>query len=379
VNGAEATMKTWTALGTAVLMVAAGAAVMAPAQAATPGAGSLGGKAKSVTWTGTTTAPNPAGCVGATDPTCDHYALTLNVKSNQDVSIAILGADGDDWDLFVYGPDGSQVASSATSSGSESVVIDGAPAGTYEVRVQPFTVTPGASYDGRAAVVKSTSSTPIDEEHECLEPVPDAVSTDHLTGGPRLDLAVRVLLDGPSVARATEIFATATRSYEPLAITLRAVSFEPVSFTGDDAQGLINQAKAHFGGSRPAGTDLVYVFTSKDIQAGGNTAVAGLADCIGGVRFDDSAFAVGEDFGPAEQDDPLQRNGTAKVLAHELGHVMGAHHHYANCVEGNLSEVGEPEVSPCTLMINVVNLASLNFSTFNGSVVRGHALQYAAP
>jgi hypothetical protein len=59
--------------------------------------------------------------------------------------------------------------------------------------------------------------------------------------------------------------------------------------------------------------------------------------------------------------------------------VMGAHHHYANCVEGNLSEVGEPEVSPCTLMINVVNIASLNFSTFNGSVVRGHALQYAAP
>lgn len=372
-------MKTWAALGTAVVMVTAGAALMGPAEAATPAAGKLGGKAKSVSWSGTATAPNPAGCVGAADPTCDHYALTLNVKSTQDVSIAIVGAEGDDWDLFVYGPDGSQVASSATSSGSESVVIDGAPAGTYEVRVQPFTVTPGASYDGRAAVVKAAGTTPIDEEHECLEPVPEAVSTDHLTGGPQLDLAVHVLVDGPTTARAQEIFATAATSYAPLATTLRAVSFEPVSFTGDDAQGLINQAKAHFGGARPAAADLVYVFTNKDIQAGGNTAVAGLADCIGGVRFDDSAFAVGEDFGPAEQEDPLQRNGTAKVLAHELGHVMGAHHHYANCVEGNLSEVGEPEVSPCTLMINVVNLASLNFSTVNGSVVRGHALEYAAP
>ncbi len=317
--------------------------------------------------------------MGPADPTCDHYALTLNVRANQDVSVGIVGAEGDDWDLFVYGPDGSQVASSATPSSSESVVIDGQPAGTYEVRVQPFTVTPGASYDGRAAVVKSAESAPIDEEQECLEPVPAAVGTDHLTGGPQLDLAVRVLVDGPSTARAQEIFATAASSYEPLATTLRAVSFETVSFTGDDAQGLIDQAKAHFGGARPGDADLVYVFTDKDIQAGGNYAVAGLADCIGGVRFDNQAFAVGEDFGPEEQADPLQRNGTAKVLAHELGHLMGAHHHYANCVEGNLSEVGEPEVSPCTLMINVVNLASLNFSTMNGAVVRGHTTEYAAP
>ncbi len=373
-------MKTWASLGTAVIMLTAGAAVMAPAEAAAPPAGSLGGKSKAVSWTGTATAPNPAACVGAADPTCDHYALTVNVKATQDVSVAIVGAEGDDWDLFVYGPDGSQVASSATSSSSESVVIDGAPAGTYEVRVQPFTVTPGASYDGRAAVVKaSAGSAPFDEEQECLEPVPAATATDHLTGGPQRDLAVRVLVDGPTTARAAEIFATAARSYEPLATTLRAVSYETVSFTGDDAQGLINQAKARFGGSRPDGADLVYVFTNKDIQAGGNTAVAGLADCIGGVRFDIAAFAVGEDFGPAEQDDPLQRNGTAKVLAHELGHLMGAHHHYANCVEGNLSEVGEPEVSPCTLMFNVVNLASLNFSTFNSTVVRGHTNEYAAP
>jgi hypothetical protein len=360
-------------------MLTAGAALMTPAEAATPPAGSLGGKSKAVSWTGTATASNPAACVGPADPTCDHYALTLNVRANQDVSVGIVGAEGDDWDLFVYGPDGSQVASSATPSSSESVVIDGQPAGTYEVRVQPFTVTPGASYDGRAAVVKSAESAPIDEEQECLEPVPAAVGTDHLTGGPQLDLAVRVLVDGPSTARAQEIFATAASSYEPLATTLRAVSFETVSFTGDDAQGLIDQAKAHFGGARPADADLVYVFTDKDIQAGGNYAVAGLADCIGGVRFDNQAFAVGEDFGPEEQADPLQRNGTAKVLAHELGHLMGAHHHYANCVEGNLSEVGEPEVSPCTLMINVVNLASLNFSTLNGTVVRGHTTEYAAP
>ena len=366
-------------LGAAAL--AAAAALIAPsgAQAADPASDAVGGKSKSASWSGSATASNPAACVGASDPTCDHFFLDVTTRSNQDVSIAITGTEGDDWDLFVYGPDGSQVASSATSSSNESVVIDGVPTGTYEVRVQPFTVTPGATYEGRAALVKAAASAPIDEEQDCLEAVPAAASPSYLTGPPQVDLSVRVLVDGPSTARATEIFGVATRSYAPLGITLRAVSYENVNFTGDDAQGLIDQAKARFGGVRPADADLVYVFTSKDIQAGGNTAVAGLADCIGGVRFDNHAFAVGEDFGPAEQDDPLQRNGTAKVLAHELGHVMGAHHHYANCVEGNLSEVGEPEVSPCTLMFNVVNLASLNFSQVNSAVVRGHAEEFAAP
>jgi len=372
-------MKTWTSIGAALLLMTAGAAVTAPAEAATPEGGTVDAAHPSATWTGSAPVPNPVACAGAEDPTCDHYALTVDVDDTQDVTVSIVGAQGDDWDLFVYGPDGSQVASSATPGSSESVVIDGEPSGTYEVRVQPFTVTPGATYDGRAAAVASSEAPPIDEEHECLEPVPAAVGTDHLTGGPQMDLAVRVLVDGPSTARAQEVFATAARSYEPLATTLRAVSYETVSFAGDDAQGLIDQAKARFGGVRPADADLVYVFTDKDIQAGGNTAVAGLADCIGGVRFDDTAFAVGEDFGPAEMDDPLQRNGTAKVLAHELGHLMGAHHHYANCVEGNLSEVGEPEVSPCTLMFNAVNLASLNFATLNGTVVRGHTTEYAAP
>ncbi|HEX7189893.1 MAG TPA: pre-peptidase C-terminal domain-containing protein [Actinomycetes bacterium] len=360
-------------------VAAAGLAAPTAAQSATPTSGAVGGTSKSTTWTGTATASNPVACVGAGDPTCDHFLLDVTTKRTQDVSIAITGATGDDWDLFVYGPDGSQVAASATSSSNEAVVIDGVPAGTYEVRVQPFTVSPGATYDGRAALVRADGSAPIDEEQDCLEAVPAAASPSYLFGGAQLDLAVRVLVDGPTVSRATEIFNTATTSYAPLGVTLRAVSYETVSFTGDDAQGLIDQAKARFGGTRPADADLVYVFTNKDIQAGGNTAVAGLADCIGGVRFDNHAFAVGEDFGPAEQDDPLQRNGTAKVLAHELGHLMGAHHHYANCVEGNLSEVGEPEVSPCTLMFNVVNLASLNFAQVNSAVVRGHAEEYAAP
>ncbi len=96
----------------------------------------------------------------------------------------------------------------------------------------------------------------------------------------------------------------------------------------------------------------------------------------------DSAFAVGEDFTPDESADlgftALARNLTAKVAAHEVGHLMGGHHHYANCAEGLLSEVGS-ELSPCTLMFNAVDASSLNFSSLNGLVVRGHGEAYAAP
>ncbi len=72
-------------------------------------------------------------------------------------------------------------------------------------------------------------------------------------------------------------------------------------------------------------------------------------------------------------------DATAEVMAHEIGHLMGAHHHYANPVEGNLTSAGPNDLSPATLMFNAVNFASLNFSAVNASVVRGYAVNYAAP
>jgi hypothetical protein len=225
------------------------------------------------------------------------------------------------------------------------------------------------------------SAAPIEIGHipECLELVPAAVA---IPPGAPASLDVRVLLDGIPVARGEQVFNTAKQSYAPLNIALTP-TFESVSFTGTDAQGLIDQAKARFGGQRPAGTDLVYVLTGKDIQADGQTAVAGLADCIGGVAFPDNAFAVGENFTTDEASllglVTLARNLSAKVAAHELGHLMGAHHHYANCAEGLLSEPLQSELSPCTLMFNAVDLSSINFGTVQGLVVRGHMEAYALP
>ena len=231
-----------------------------------------------------------------------------------------------------------------------------------------------AAFAGATAGPAAAAPIEIAQLPQCLELAPAAISLDNAPT--RLD--VRVLLDGVSGARGSAVVQTAQASYGPLGITL-APTFQSVSFGGTTAQGLIDQAKALFGGVRPPGTDVVFTLTNKDVDG----AVAGLADCIGGVAFPARAFAMGENFTPDEGTllglgvGPANRNLTGKVMAHEVGHLLGGHHHYANCVQG-LPDILK-ELSPCTLMFNDVGLASLNFSTLNSVIVRGHAPLYARP
>ncbi len=209
---------------------------------------------------------------------------------------------------------------------------------------------------------------------ECTQLIPGAIAIENVP----VTLHLRVLLDGVPQAAGEAAVAGAQQAYTAHLLTFSA-SYESVSFTGTDAVNLVNQAKSHFGGARPAGVDLVYVLTSKDIAAApvGN-AVAGLADCIGGVAFPDRAFAVGEVLADSPLNLILFTAGTgltAKTLAHELGHLLGGHHHYANCVETLLGIGG----NICTLMFNDLSFQQAQFSTLNALVVRGHAQLFAAP
>lgn len=352
-------------------------------RAATPEDGTLAKRNQTVTWSGgpfTAGVPNQLGCLGPDDPTCDTFRLTVGTRSGSRFAIAITAAlETDDYDLYVYYPDGAQAAVSATGSGNESVVIEHTTShgpGPYIVKVLPFAVGSGSTYSG---IARSSRDTPTDgDPTACLEATPDAVAVD--TGNP-ISLDVAVLLDGIDRTLGQSIMARAAASYAPLNIGLRVVSYRTVSFSGTEGAAQIQQAKDFYGGGRPAQSDIVYVLTNKDITSGGDTGLAGLADCIGGVRFNTRAFAVGEAVGI----DPFsvgpfifEVDAHAEIAAHEIGHLMGGHHHYANCVEGTLS--GEPrDVSPCTLMFNFVDFQSLNFSVVNSAVVRGHAVNYAAP
>ena len=210
-------------------------------------------------------------------------------------------------------------------------------------------------------------SLPIDDllgdSLTCTELTPHAISLDRAPV--RLDL--RILLDGVKRAEAKRAVVSMRKAFSPLRITV-APTYRKVSFTGRDADGLTRQAKRLYGGKRPRGTDIVYTMTSKDITAGVGDNVAGLADCIGGVRFPSRAFAVGEDFAAGSG----LREGTGKTMAHEIGHVLGAHHHYTS-IEGLLA--ADPNL--LDLMAPYLDLCSLRFSTVNSLMVQGHAQLYA--
>jgi reprolysin-like metallo-peptidase family M12B len=357
------------------------------AWAAEPASGTLSSHDKTVTWRGTPTlsVPNQAGCLGPSDPICDGFALTVDTRDGGVFAVAIAPAfDTDDYDLYVFYPDGTLAAASATGSGSEAVVIQHSSihgTGPYAVRVLPFEVGSGSFYDG---IARKSRDTPTEGSGltSCLEGTPDSIGIAGVTdSGQIVDLAVAVLLDGVDQATGAQIMAKAAESYAPLGINLRVSSWRTVAFAGTEGAEQIQQAKNYYRGERPRGSDLVYVLTNKDITDAGDTGLAGLADCIGGVRFKTRAFAVGEATGI----DPfaigpfvLEVDAYPEIAAHELGHLMGAHHHYANCAEGLLTGAVN-DLSPCTLMFNFVDFQSLNFSQVNGPIVRGHAVNYASP
>jgi hypothetical protein len=63
-----------------------------------------------------------------------------------------------------------------------------------------------------------------------------------------------------------------------------------------------------------------------------------------------------------------------------MGHLLGAHHHYGNCAEGDRDTAGGGEPSVCTLMWTVqVSHVGLSFGTLEAAVIRGHAVDFASP
>jgi hypothetical protein len=225
----------------------------------------------------------------------------------------------------------------------------------------------------------------IDDAEDCIEAVPAATSVYGVEDdGAEVVLDVHVVLDDlhlewgqRMVEFAAEPFADVGVRVDP---TFEEVHFEASGELADgtptiDPIALIEKTRAHTGGIRPYGADVVYTFTSKELVSSGafGSSVAGQADCIGGVRYAHRAFAVGET-GLEDRDDWSKYGG--KIAAHEVAHLLGAHHHYANCAEGDPEGIRQ-DLTPCTLMFNDVFFISLRLSTIEAAAVRGHALGYA--
>lgn len=154
----------------AALAVVLTALIQPWAEAASPASGTLLRARPWVTWSGgpyVLSEPNyvNATCLGgARDPLCDHYALKVDLgeAARIQVSVTTSGAnpndgiqplDGNDYDLYVYSPEGVLLAYAANTQGNERLIFQhrsrfkGRP---YEVRVHPWFVRPGSTYKGSA-------------------------------------------------------------------------------------------------------------------------------------------------------------------------------------------------------------------------------------
>ena len=238
---------------------------------------------------------------------------------------------------------------------------------------------------GRSSQAVHIDGPEMDRELECLELAPRAAHVPGVDDDAPITVTVDLLLDrGVSQAKAGRIVAVAARAYEPIGITLKAGTVTEVEFEGDDPSDLFTQAMRVVP-ERPPGVDAVAVLTSVDLgKTRGNSAVAGQADCIGGVRYKDYGYFVAE---TTNGDDDASFGGLisllgeldAKTFAHELGHVLGAHHHYANCAEGTDAGDNGLEGGPCTMMINDLGLMSLHISQVEAAAIKGHSGIWARP
>lgn len=243
---------------------------------------------------------------------------------------------------------------------------------------------------------------PIDVVEPCLEVTPAAIDVHGVTDDGRarrldvlvlLDVAgarsVSRLLDDPDTAargraryariraRADKLLRAARQSYDSHGVDakLRYALLRRDGESSSDVYTLMGLAKRQVRGQVPRGVDIVYVASDKDLTLNGGRGVVGMADCIGGVRYRDRAFAVGQLYVPEAEGLPFPHLA-AKILGHEVGHLLGGHHHYANCAEGVPTNPDTDPYSACTLMFNDISLASLNLSSVNATVIRGHAVDY---
>ena len=251
---------------------------------------------------------------------------------------------------------------------------------------------------GRAAVPVAPH---LDEEIDCLEPAPRQVDLGATPlDGKRGLVDVLVLLDGVSEAEGRTAVKDAVTAYKPIGVDLRA-RFAAITIPADGTTAGLDgktwstastdramaAAKRAVGGKVPPGVEVVYLLTAKELYSGPDEpdadnrayGIAGLADCIGGIAFPHRAFAIGERLSFGEQSSSIELGARlpGKILAHEVGHLLGAHHHYANCVENVPAAALGTSADVCTLMFNDVGLVSLRVSAVNRAVVRGHAIAHA--
>ncbi|MGQ0434036.1 MAG: hypothetical protein ACT452_16720 [Microthrixaceae bacterium] len=418
-------------------ITAAAFTITVPSEAASPAEGSVSVGSPHAEWEGgpfLTSAPmsgDLACSLGASDPVCDTYTLAIDGPDSPFyVEIYVESRNGqDDLDLHVFDGRGVRVAAAESQSFDEDrevsferLILADPPDGTYTVSVSPYSTFGADIYDGSVdlhlgasdgdgfdSTIDTVAGLLLDGERQiqpCLEAYPTALGVSGVTDdGARIDLDILLLLDGITVTRAQQVVAQSMATYDDIDVNLDIVEYD-TSFSAPSAgqvqdlsggvrgsitiEDLFAATKAHVGGVRPDGVDVVFTLTDKEIgedtDGDGQVdelGVLGVADCIGGVRFDDRSFGIGEAWADQLGGWPLEQHKTAAlVFVHEVGHIMGAHHHYAECATAQRPHENNPRVDPrhpCTMMFPSAGPNNHVMSAVEAVTIRGHSSSWARP
>jgi hypothetical protein len=292
------------------------------------------------------------------------------------VTVALDTADT----LEVIAPDGTVIARDnadlllltrpgGDEGSGESDVTFEQPAGTgtvrYRVRVSNSLPAGQLFSSGAFKATARLGGQALDRDPECGvvgQPTLD------LDPGKTLPLHVRILTSADLLADMKRGVPLAVEAYRQIDVAL-TVTYDVTRLPPDgDNITLRALARARYGGKRPAGVDAVYV--ANDSFGGGQ------ADCIGGTLYPELGFSVGQvHYSP----EALIPGGTGTVsagviMAHEVGHSVGAHHEQGNCAEGAPAQAGagtSPESrGPCTIMTPTALTNGRTFSTLEKGAIR---------
>jgi hypothetical protein len=144
-----------------------------PADAATPGSSSLSKTKRSVAFSGTGTFMSPwwltadFDCNFVMDPTCDHFALKINLSDGAKISVTLTSPDAadadatppkpyNDFDVYVYPPGGSvPIAYGADPGNDKFTFLHQARYRNkaYDFAIRPYLVMPGTKYKATVSAI----------------------------------------------------------------------------------------------------------------------------------------------------------------------------------------------------------------------------------